>query len=443
MLEKLIGINAEILSANEKLVLLVFFANFEKRWTGAMTLASLAEQLGLRARLVASAVPLLLDAGFIKARTCYGSFGRPLREFAVNEVKLRALPEARKLRRESIISSGLFLQSPTIKASRLNWSHQLQSLDADEYSSESGEAGSSISPKVRRMIEGRKGYLDASDVLLLALLLAVSDQMGVVKGWSFRQIAAAIGVTQLAVKGRLKKLVRHRVLRRVIPGVAAPIFQRKLESVILLNTNHPLFSSTGRRVSAVINRLIGSEAEWGFVASLLIDSRSNNPLYYGREVMLLRTLPFHAFEQLEFMLLELASKGFECALAEGKIDRASLEVDAKADIARVMRGYDDGSLRSDLVSELIEGLAFLVYLLVQELDGRIRPLLAELGARDKVLMLPGNMAQGYEYIGVLVFPALEPRGFAVEGYGAWGGVVLNEQKISLTALEKAGLAAKV
>lgn len=159
--------------------------------------------------------------------------------------------------------------------------------------------------------------------------------------------------------------------------------------------------------------------------------------------MLLRTLPFHAFEQLEFMLLELASKGFECALAEGKIDRASLEVDAKADIARVMRSYDDGSLRSDLVSELIEGLAFLVYLLVQELDGRIRPLLAELGARDKVLMLPGNMTQGYEYIGVLVFPALEPRGFAVEGYGAWEGVVLNEQKISLTALEKAGLAAKV
>ena len=117
---------------------------------------------------------------------------------------------------------------------------------------------------------------------------------------------------------------------------------------------------------------------------LWLDSKSNRPIEYDREVFLLRSIPLHAFEQLEFMLLEMASQGFEKVLAEQKID-------------------------------------------------------TELREASRVLMLPGNMIQGYGYIGVLVSPAFKACDFAVEGPGAWCGFIRDEADISLGARERAGL----
>ena len=197
MLENIISSKCSDLNANDKLVLIVFVARFDRGFSDAMTLADLADLLVLKKGLVASSMPRLLNKGLMKARSIYRSHGRPLREFFVNEEKILALHEGRKLCRESIGSVFLFLQIPTIKISSLSWSHQLPSLDPDERASNR----STVSPQVRRMVEGRKEFLDASNVLLLALLLAASDSVGVVKGWSTRQIGAAIGVTPLALKG--------------------------------------------------------------------------------------------------------------------------------------------------------------------------------------------------------------------------------------------------
>ncbi|MDL2199268.1 hypothetical protein QQF45_09335 [Halopseudomonas aestusnigri] len=449
MLQDLIQIKTDELSASEKLVLLVFSTHFDASLSGPMSLPRLAEKLGLREGLVAAAMPALLGKGVMTARVCYGATGRPVREFALDEAKLRTFPAGRKLREASVLSAASFLRTPTIKSSMLNWSGQPGLVDAEDGSSEGSESAALDYPKVRRMVECRKGLLDASDVLLLTVLLAVSDSLGVVEGWSSRQLALLIGVTPLALKGRLKKLVRHGVIRQVIPGVAAPIFQKKLKTIILLNTNHRLFASVGRKVAVCIDRGAPENGEVRLLQSLFFESKGvGSANFSAKEVALLKSLPLHAFKQLEYVLLELASNGLVSVLGEQKIDRSRLIEAAKTALQGVIRVPKAGDsvvsqLRSYAAQGLIESLAFQVYLLAVELNDRIGKELAKAGTPDRLLVLPGNMFTGYEYVAVLAYPCVGGGDPVDEVNGPWRGVFAKETDISQSTRERVGLVSSV
>ena len=445
MIQGLIQIESEGLSASEKLVLLVFSTHFDAELSGPMSLPRLAEKLGLREGLVAAAMPVLLGKGLMTARVCFGGTGRPVREFALNEAALRKFPAGRKLRKESVLSAASFLRCPTIKTSMLSWSDQSGVLDVDDGSSEGSDSAAVVHPNVRRMVECRKGLLDTSDVLLLTVLLAVSDSLGVVEGWSSRQLAILIGVTPLALKGRLKKLVRHGVIRQVIPGVAAPIFQKKMKTIILLNTNHRLFASVGRKVAVCIDRGAPENGEVRLLQSLFFESKGvGSANFSAKEVALLKSLPLHAFKQLEYVLLELASNGLVSVLGEQKIDRSRLIEAAKAALQGVIRVPKAGDsvvsqLRSYAAQGLIESLAFQVYLLAVELNDRIGKELAKAGTPDRLLVLPGNMFTGYEYVAVLAYPCVGGGDPVDEVNGPWRGVFAKETDISQSTRERVGL----
>lgn len=114
-------------------------------------------------------------------------------------------------------------------------------------------------------------------------------------------------------------------------------------------------------------------------------------------------------------------------------------------VIRVPKAGDSvvSQLRSYAAQGLIESLAFQVYLLAVELNDRIGKELAKAGTPGRLLVLPGNMFKGYEYVAVLAYPCVGGGDPVGELDGPWRGVFAKETDISQSTRERVGLASSV
>lgn len=101
--------------------------------------------------------------------------------------------------------------------------------------------------------------LSYSDRVLLAVLLAHSDQLGVVRGLGLKDIANFSGLAKPVLRHRLDVLVARQCIRAIIPGVTGGIFS-KVPSVYVLNLTCPCFELRSGLFSIVVNGPLNRDA---------------------------------------------------------------------------------------------------------------------------------------------------------------------------------------
>lgn len=446
LVEKVLLLSSVTLTASDKLFLLVFAARYGEGWSGELRIAELAEALGLKRGLVESSVPRLIAASFLVVQPVYKKRGRPLRKLSLNKTLIGAVPVGKEFQVESILSAISFLGRPTVRVASLRWASGSSATSAAKLIASGYLLQEGDNPIARKMVDGKSTFLDASGVLLLTLLLAASDPVGVVAGWSHRRLAAAIGVTRVALKGRLKKLTDNGVLRQVIPGIGASVFSRKLSSVYIVNINHPVFRGVCSPTAVLIFREDCDSERSKFLQVFweqAVYARESGDLRHVAHIY--RHLPKHAFLQIELFVNRLVSQWLTVRLAQERdIDRPSIRESIKGFLAILERGESVESKRAAFASEsMIDELAYCAERLLEEvvlLFGTVIPATVKM---NEVLMLPGNILRGYEYITLLVRAEVKSPSPVKRAPGAFGrSECMYEQEIPQNVRLAAGLAAE-
>ncbi|WVM92992.1 hypothetical protein ULG90_02150 [Halopseudomonas pachastrellae] len=115
-------------------------------------------------------------------------------------------------------------------------------------------------------------------------------------------------------------------------------------------------------------------------------------------------MPKHAFLQIELFVNRLVSQWLTVRLAQERdVDRPSIRESIKGFLAILERGESVESKRAAFASEsMVDELAYCAERLLEEvvlLFGTVIPATVKM---NEVLMLPGNILRGYEYITLLV-----------------------------------------
>lgn len=98
--------------------------------------------------------------------------------------------------------------------------------------------------------------LPYSDRVLLSVLLAHSDEFGVVSRLGLKAVSNFSGLKKDVLRNRLDLLVAKQFVRAIVPGVTGGYVFEKQPSVYILNLSHPCFIAAGAGaglISIVIN----------------------------------------------------------------------------------------------------------------------------------------------------------------------------------------------
>lgn len=388
-------------SAEAKLVHACFSLRFQEFKAPAMRLDDLAGQLKISLRLLSAGIKELEQAGLIDSTVVSSGKGRPKHSYMCNSDALAKLPVVGSFEEIHIPAVEKFLGSRDIGVARV------PVVDGESTAaSKENEVG-------ERLRRGRLDFFDAGNKLLVVVLLAGADRLGVVRGWSHTQLAAVIGLSVISIKGRLKKLVGLGVIRKVVPGCGSPIFKSRQKTVYLLNLNHRIFAGSDCVSEVLIHHLtfVDHGNDFRLIQRLYDEARGKvmTPQSPHSVLSLCRRVPKHAFEQLEFMLHEVASAAFmQLALNRPLTKLQMKEVqDFAADrIAEfIRRPTGSSSQENDLIAEVIEHLAFLVFLMTDELTIRLRAHVSGVLVGAGCLVMPGCIETGYQSIALLLYGA--------------------------------------
>jgi hypothetical protein len=161
---------------------------------------------------------------------------------------------------------------------------------------------------------GRAGNLSLANRLLLAVLLSRSNELGVVSDLGSAELCALVGLPLSSLPQRLRMLTALGFVRRHVPGIASPVFSKKLKSIYILNLNHQQLSPAGDRLAVLLHQKALSDDKENYLQAVWIDrnaclrGRTDEPPTPMAVVRLLRNAPRHAFAQIECFICKWASE---------------------------------------------------------------------------------------------------------------------------------------
>lgn len=199
----------------------------------------LAKRLCLTERLVREASLELVEARLLEGKKSADKVGRPGQSF---EMPLdRQLDLLSKSGRGDCFHQGLvqrLFSEPDIYA--------LGPLPEAEVRKEKA-ARLLVCKDGQPAAPGARGRLGPATRVLLAALLASADQCGFVSGLMSSKLRAMTGMTALALKHQMKRLISLGFIRSYVPGVSNAAFSKsKVSSLYYMNLDHPQLGAQQR-----------------------------------------------------------------------------------------------------------------------------------------------------------------------------------------------------
>jgi hypothetical protein len=188
-----------------------------------------AKRLCLTERLVRDASLELAAAGLLVVKKLTDKVGRPGQEYEASpylrvliaETKVASVAHQELVVR-LFIEPDIYAQGPLPKAATEKPARALVRED-----------GLPAAP-------GAHGRLGSASRMILAALLVSADQCGFVSGLGESKLRAMTGLTAVAVRHQLKRLISLGFIRSHVPGVSSAVFKgSRVSSAYYLNLDHP------------------------------------------------------------------------------------------------------------------------------------------------------------------------------------------------------------
>lgn len=409
MLVTILSLDFLTINSKARFSLAAFYLRYRFADTGLLTVDELASGLGVPAGDCADALDLLLkESVLIASVDPVRKAGRPKRAFRIHDELVRRLELARALSKPASGVPHQQIIEHLIKGPHIH----------------------AVGPDVvvcRAPVKAVKGakatiavlkqapLISRSNRLLLAMLFGHSDDFGVVSSLSNADLCRLTGLDSTSIKQRIRKLVELGFIRRHVPGVASPIFAKKLKSSYVLNLNHRQVAPAGDMIAFAVHEIL--------------DKSPDDPVYLdevwydigrywrpsGRPascdvrtpdfvLWLFGSAPKHALQQFELFLsgcvTDLLTKHWEQVGVEkldfdlGFRDRIS------AFFRKPMKHVADGSPLDE--NAILDFLCQMTNLFAADCKRRLSQFDGLLFSGLNFRLLPGDLEQGYASLGVLI-----------------------------------------
>ncbi len=202
----------------------------------------IAKLLCLTERLVRDAIRELVEAGLLVTQKQADKVGRPGEEYVASQYLLDLLAKTGR--------SAVAHQDPILYLFNEPDIYAKGPLSEADTGYEKA-ARKQIRSDGRPAAPGACGRLGASTRVLLAALLTFADQCGVVTGVGEAKLRAMTGLSPVALKHQVKRLVSLGFVRIHVPGVSHGFFRgAKVPSTYYLNLDHPQLG--GQRIRRAV-----------------------------------------------------------------------------------------------------------------------------------------------------------------------------------------------
>lgn len=189
-----------------------------------------AKLLCLTERLVRGAARELCEAGLLVSQKQADKVGRPGEEFVASQYLLDLLAKPRSAVAHQDLVLRLFSE-PEIYA---------EGPLPEAVTGYEKTARKQVRKDGRPAAPGAHGRLGAPTRVLLAALLTFADQCGIVTGVGEAKLRAMTGLSPVALKHQVRRLVSLGFIRVHVPGVSNGLFVgAKVPSTYYLNLDHP------------------------------------------------------------------------------------------------------------------------------------------------------------------------------------------------------------
>lgn len=235
---RVLAMRSDGIESDIKFFLTAFILRFGISGSVSRKVKELAVDLNVSDSLVSKASNSLIIKGWLSDSFVPSGRGRPkkcLRMSDMLKARLQGLEEPRvthqALVRHLIGSSAIHARLPV-------------SLD-------------SCSDKHLRDEKGaleRKGSLNVSNKLLLAVLASRADMLGIVRDLGRAELAQLTGLDTLNLKRRIQTLRKLGFIRAYVEGIASSTFSTKINTVYFLNLNHPELAYVGAGHHAFVHQ---------------------------------------------------------------------------------------------------------------------------------------------------------------------------------------------
>lgn len=212
--------------------------------TASFKVKPVARLLCLTDRLVRDAVRELAEAGLLVAKKQADKVGRPGQEYEASQYLLDLLAQPRG---SSLTHRDLVLRlfsEPEIYA------------EGPRPETDTGSekvARKQVRKDGRPAAPGASGRLGAATRVLLAALLTFADQCGVVAGVGEAKLRAMTGLSPIALKHQVRRLVSLGFIRGHVPGVSNGFFVgARVPSTYYLSLDHPQLGEQSLRRALLV-----------------------------------------------------------------------------------------------------------------------------------------------------------------------------------------------
>lgn len=212
--------------------------------TTSVKVKSVAKLLRLTDRLVRDAVRELVEAGLLVNKKQAGKVGRPGQEYEASQylLDLLAQPRGGTFSHPELVLH-LFNDPEIYAKGPLNEADARQEKAARKQVRNDG----------RPAAPGSCGRLGAATRVVLAALLSFADQCGVVFGVGEVKLRAMTGLSAVALKHQVKRLVSLGFIRVHIPGVSNGFFVgARVRSTYYLNLDNPQLGEQSFRRAVLV-----------------------------------------------------------------------------------------------------------------------------------------------------------------------------------------------
>lgn len=314
--------------AKAKFVLIAFIQRYGER--GAVPASSLrrSNDLGLPQRELERELAQLVSEGYLLEEAVAGrQSGRPNRTYSISSQVMELARRSDKRTTAHVDLIKHVIEGPDVLAIRPN------------------DNGAQSGPRLvwidGKAVPKRSNRLSLSNRLLLAVLLAHSDDFGIVRDLGNADLCRLVGFEATSLKQRIRKLIDLGFIRRHVPGIASSVFSKKLKSIYFLNLNHPQLGG-GESNLVLIHQ---SDIRLGdgrdeYVRGIVGDIRGGGQLGCrtpSAVISLLKRAPMAVFSQLELKLCEWALEH----LVSGKVNAMCVSTALHHEIDGFFRMLDD------------------------------------------------------------------------------------------------------
>ena len=200
---------------------------------------ALAERFGLSDRQVTKSLGALVECSVMTFPDTVEGRGRPKRYYRLQEDFQKKLNKAAELPpTHHEVAVGNLLRHENRKAAQASEKTEKQKAD--------------LTPLADLRGKRQPGRLTVVNRLLLGVLLCRADRFGVVSDLGSSELCKVVGLDQVSLKHRVRRLIDQGLIRAYVPGATSSVLFAKMKSVYFLNLNHPELSEESNVTSVLI-----------------------------------------------------------------------------------------------------------------------------------------------------------------------------------------------